>query len=252
MAIDPVKKKKKIASGDKLSRVELMKKRREELGKKGGGKLNYFIFKDGTVRMRPLPAPEDEEFALEVTFFYLSKEQGGVISPITFGEPCAIMEAYNELKASEDEDDKALAQKLKPKRRYMMMHIKYLDEKGLKVDEESGAKLALLTSQAYQDLCNLFLDEEQGDFSDPINGYDIKYRRTGSGQFDTEYSLTPCKPSKLPKKYNKVYDTRAEVEKLIPSYEETEAMVKAFLKLPDEDEDEPKPKKKKKKIRRDV
>lgn len=216
----------------KNSRVEKMKKRREELARKGGGNYQYFIFsKEGTYRMRPLPVPEDDEFGVEVVTFFLGKELGGVVSPASFGEPCYLMETYNKLQNSEDDDEKSLAAQLKPKKRYMVPHIKFQDEKGTKVDEEAGAKLALLTSGQYQDLCDLYLDDEHGDFTDPKDGYDIKYKRTGKGMTDTEYSTLACKPTRLPKKYNKIYNPEEMVRSLMPTYEETKSLAKKFLKL---------------------
>lgn len=218
--------------GTKNSRVEKMKKRQADLEKGSGGSYKYFLFtKEGTRRMRPLPAPDDEEFGVEVTTFFLGKEIGGVVSPTSFGGPCAIMEAYQKLLNSKNEDDKTLAAQLKPKKRYMVAHIAYLDDKGLKVDEDSGAKLALLTAGQYQDLCDLFLDDEHGDFTDPINGYDIKYKRVGKGMTDTVYSTLTCKSTKLPKKYNKIHDPLKMAKAITPTYEETQDMVKKFLKV---------------------
>lgn len=258
-----LKKKKVVSKGvpvkKKTSTRDKMKQRSEDLKKKGsGGGYKYFIFKDGVSRMRPLPIKEDVEPGVEVVFFYVSKDAGGFISPITFSEPCAYMEKYEELKRSKDEDDQALAKSMAPKRRYMVMHIKYKDEKGTEVDDENGAKLALLTNQQYQDLCDMYLDDEAGDFTDPVSGYDIKYKRSGKGMMDTVYSTLACKPTKLPKRYNKVYDPEAEVRNIIPSYEETEELLSQFLKVPSEGPKKKKTsssdevKKKKKKIKRDL
>jgi hypothetical protein len=215
----------------KNSKIEKIKKRKEELSKRGGGKYQYFIFKEGTVRMRPLPTPEDEDIGIEVITFYLGKELGGIISPATFGEPCGLMEKYEKLSNSKDEDDQNLASTMKPKKRMMVPHIKYKDEKGTQVDEDAGAKLALLTNNQYQDLTDLFLDEENGDMTDPKKGYDIKYKRTGKGQFDTEYSLLTCKSTPLPKKYNKIYSPEEMVRAIMPTYEDTVSLAKKFLKL---------------------
>lgn len=213
--------------GSKLA--DRLRKKKEELSKKGGGG-NLFFFKEGTHRMRLLPVAGEKEFAIEATYFYLGNDIKGVVSPVTFGEPCAIMEAYQKLKNSSDEDDRDMAKKIAPKKRYFALHIKYKDEKGKQVDEEAGIKLAILTNQLYQDLIDLYLDEEAGDMTDPKKGYDVKYKRSGSGQFDTEYSVLRCNPTPLAKKYAaKTYDPEAELRKIIPSYEETQAIVKKVL-----------------------
>jgi hypothetical protein len=200
-----------------------------------------FIKADTTVRVRPLPVDENEEFGLEIVTFYLGPEIKGVLSPSTFGLPCALNEKYLKLKASKDPDDQELAKgALKPKKKYVVPVIKYKDLKGAKIDEQSGVKLLQLANSAYQKMVDYSLDSEAGDFTDPREGYDLKVSRTGSGQFDTEYGVINCKPTPLAKKYNKVYDIKELVMKEMPTYEETKEKLVAFM-----GEDEPKKKKKK-------
>lgn len=213
--------------GKKLT--ERLKKKREELAKSGAGGTMFFL-KEGTTRMRLVPVGAEKEFAIEATYFYLGPEIKGVVSPMTFGEPCAIMEAYQKLKNSSKEDDREMAKKISPKKRYFALHYKYKDEKGKEVDMEAGVRLAILTNQLYQDLIDLYLDEEAGDMTDAKNGYDVKYKRTGSGQFDTEYSVLRCNSTPINKKFaGKVYDPEKELRKEIPTYEETQALVEKVL-----------------------
>lgn len=231
-----------------------LEKRKEQLAKKGGGKIPYFLVKEGVNRMRLLPAPPEKEFAIEATFFYISREIGGLVSPVTFNEPCAIMELYTKLKSSKNEEDRELAKKMSPKKRYFAMHYKYQDEKGKVVDFESGAKLTILTNSQYQDLIDLYLDEEAGDMTDPKNGYDIKYKRTGTGQFDTEYTTMRCNSTPINKKFaGKIYDPAVELKKIIPSYEETQNIAsQIFSDTPKTTDGVVRKKKKKKKVNRDI
>lgn len=229
------------------SRTDKLRERRKAFESNSKGDFNLIIFKEGIKRLRHLPVPDNDEPGIEVITFFLGNDIKGVISPATFGEPCAIMEKYVELKESSDSDDQALSKTFKPRNKYLVPSIQFKDEKGTEVDEQTGVKLANLASGQYQDLIDLFLDEEQGDFTDPISGYDIKYKRVGKGMLDTEYSMVPCKPTKLPKKYNKIWDPKEMVEKIMPSYEDTQDLIKRFLKL--EDEEEEPIRKKKKKIR---
>lgn len=254
----PLKKKKLVARNDmgekarpvkELSRADRLQARSAALRKSaaGAGSYKYFIFKEGDVRMRPLPVPEDQEFAVETTNFFFGKEIGGFVSPATFGDPCPAMNAYKALRESSDEDDRELANKFKPKKKYMSPHIKYKDLKGKEVDDEAGVKLAQLTNGQYQDLITLYLDEEEsGDFTDPNTGYDILYKRVGTGMTDTEYSLIKRNPTKLPKQYNKIYDPEQMVRDIIPPVEEIEQMLRNFLNL---DVDDPLPGEGKKKDR---
>lgn len=228
----------------KLSRADRLKKKRVELKTKGGGG-NITFLKEGTLRVRLLPVNEEADFVMEVTQFYLGQTIKGVFSPSTFGQPCAIMEKYEELKSSSDDDDKELAKKFTPKKKFLAACI-VLDDKGQKVDEEKGVTLVQLTSGLYQELIDLYLDDEEwGDMTDPESGYDIKLTRTGSGMMDTEYSCKPCKNTALPKKYNKEIDLEEMVKSIIPSYEETQDKINQFLGggVDSDDDEEEKPKK---------
>jgi hypothetical protein len=205
-----------------------MEKRRKELSQKGGG-FKSVGFKEGTTRIRILPCPADMEFGVEATFYFIDNKS--IISPATFGEPCALMEAYNRLKDSKDEDDKIAAKLVQPKRRYFVVACRYLDDKGLKLDTETGAKLHQLTNQVYQDIIDLYLDEQEaGDMTDPLKGYDLKIKRTGSGQFDTEYNVIACKPTKRPIQFKgKLFDPKEELRKIASTYDETVELVEKVL-----------------------
>lgn len=213
----------------KESLAERLKKKKQELKNKSGG-FPWFMVKEGTTRMRALPVGDEVDWACEVVFFFLGRDVGGIISPATFGEKCPIMAKYQKMSKSSDPDDRELAKRFKPSTKWMVAHIRYKDEKGKEVDEEQGAKCALLARSQYQDLLDLYLDDENGDFTNPEEGYDIKYKREGKGQMDTEYSCLPCKPSPLPKKYRKqVYDPIEMTKKVILSYDELKDKLAQFL-----------------------
>src|SRR6185369_7077990 len=131
----------------------------------------------------------------------------------------------------------------------------YKDEKGKEIDKEAGVKLLLVSAGVYQELIDLYLDSDAGDFTDPIKGYDIKIKRTGKGMTDTEYTVLRGNPSKLDKAYRKEVDPEAMVKALVPTYEETKQMLEDFLHLAPEEEEEKsskKDKKKKKKKSKDL
>lgn len=241
-------KKKKGVSSSGMTTRDKMLARKKQLESKGNGS-GLIYPKEGVLRMRMKSPGDDQELGIEVIQFYLSKEMGGIISPATFGEPCPFMEKYEELKNSKDDDDKELAKLLIPRRRYVIGGIIYADEKGTKVDYEGKDKGVLVPRQVYQDITELYLDEDEaGDMTDPINGYDIKIKRSGSGKFDTTYSATQCKPTKLDSKYRGTIDLEGIVRSQIKSYEELEELLDKFLKEDhsvDEEGEEEKPKKKK-------
>lgn len=235
-----------IKKKNKLSLRERLEKKRADLNSKGPGK--FITCKEGITRVRILNPGNEKEWALEVVYFYLGiKGNMAIISPATFGEKCAIMEAYNEMSNSKKAEDREFANKHKPGRRFIAGVIKYKDDAGKEIDTEVGIKPLLMTGGMYQEAIDLYLDDDNGDFTDPINGYDLKIKRTGKGKMDTEYKVLTGKPSKLPKQYRKEIDLEKMVREIMPTYKETKLMLDEFLSLPpEEDDDEPKKSKKKK------
>lgn len=237
----------KKSSGPTLR--EKMLARKKALESKGG--IQGFIFcKEGTTRIRIKSPGPDEELGIEVVQFYLGEKIGTVYSPQTFGEPCPIMEKYQELHNSSDPDDKELAKKLIPKRRYLVGGLIYEDDKGKKFAYNGEDKVIVLTRQVYQDVITLFLDEDEaGDMTDPKTGYDIKVMRSGKGQFDTTYSVMACRPTKLDKEHSKDVALEKMVREQIKDYDELEGLLKAYLNespAEEDDDEDIKPKKKKK------
>lgn len=236
-------KKKKLSSTGKTAK-EKMLERKKQLEKRGNGGGLVFP-KEGTTRLRIKSPGEDEELGLEIITFFLGKDIGGVISPATFDEPCPIMEKYMELKNSSDDDDKEVAKKLVPKKRYVIAGIGYKDEKGKEIDPDLIDRGYQVTSGVYQDIIDLYLDEDEwGDMTDDLEGYDIKITRSGKGITDTKYTVSPCQKKKLDKKYRGTVDLEKIVRNHILSYDEIEEKLKQFLNESDDDEDD-RPKKKK-------
>lgn len=228
--------KKKKKSGIMTTREKMLARKKDLEKRSGGGGMIYP--KEGTIRVRIKSRGADEELGIEVVQFYLGPKDGGIISPATFDEPCPFMEKFQELKNSEDPDDKALASRLVPRRRYILGVIGYKDTKGKEIDPDKIDKPMMVPRSVYQDIIDLYLDEEDwGDMTDPIEGYDIKITRTGSGKMDTSYSVSPCQKSKLDKKYREDIDLEKAVRASILSYDKLEEKLAAFLNESDEDSD---------------
>lgn len=223
-----VKQKESSKSGKKLSLKDRMKADRARL-KEGAGNNNMIYIKDGTLRVRILNVGEENQWYVEVIQFYLPGIKG-VFSPATFGEKCALMQWYEDMKTSKDEDDKALLAKIGLSRKYLVPVVVYSDDKGLKIDDSKSGKLLQLTKGLLIETMDYFLDEEWGDFTDVTNGYDIKYSREGKGKNDTTYSSAPCKPSKLQKPWGRKPIALEEmVKKEMPTYEQTKEYLAKFL-----------------------
>lgn len=239
-------KKKKLSSSGKSAKEKMMDRKKKLESRGSGGGL---IFpKEGVTRIRLKSPGDDEELGIEVVTFYLGRDIGGIISPATFDEPCPFMEKYKELKSSNDDDDKELAKKLVPKLKYIIGGIGYKDEKGKEIDPDMIDRGFQVSSGVYQDIIDLYLDEDEwGDMTDEIDGYDIKITRSGTGITDTKYTVSPCQRKKLDKKYLNPINLEAIVKKHILSYEDLEEKLKKFLNESDDEDEDERPKKKKKK-----
>lgn len=214
------------------------------------GSFKYLVIKEGTKRVRPLNVGKDNDFLEEVVFFYLGDKLKGVISPASYGEKCALMRHHEKLMNSGEQEDKDFVKAhFRADRRFMMMVLPYKDEKGKEIDTDMGPKLILITPTLEGQITDLFLDEEAGDFMDPITGFDLKLKRTGKGKNDTKYAALACKPTKLSKEYRKEYDLTAEIKKIIPTYEETKELLKEFLNGSNSEDEETNSEKRKKKKR---
>lgn len=245
------KTKKKTKSSIGMTTREKMLARKKQLSEKGGS--GGIIFpKEGTIRVRVMSQGPDKEIGLEMIQFYHPKK-GGIVSPATFGEQCPFMDKYQELKSSKDEEDQALAKQLSPRRRYIIGVTCFTDEKGKEVDPDRVCKPMLIPSSVYQDIIDLYLDEDDwGDMTDPEEGYDIKITRSGKGKNDTTYSVTACPRGKsnISSKFIKEMDLEEVIRGQVKPYEELEELLDEFLNgsLDDEEEDdeEETPKKSKK------
>lgn len=251
MATKEKDKNKKKLSTSGMTTKEKMLARKKALEAKGNN--SGFIFcKEGVTRIRIKSPGPDEELGIELVQFFLGDKIGTIISPETFGEPCPLMEKYLELKDSSNDDDKELAKKLVPKRRYAVGGLVYEDDKGKKLAYEGKDRVIVLTRSVYNDIINLYLDEDEaGDMTDPKTGYDVKVTRTGKGQFDTNYSVQNCKPTKLDKKYAKDVPLEKMVKAQIKSYDELETILKNYLNEGDDDDEDEAPKEKKKSSKSD-
>ncbi len=223
----------------KTLKQRMLEKKTELKKKASGGGFILRQKEEGTIRMRIMNCGADNEFAFELTTFWLG-DIGEVISPATFGEPCACMEKYQDLKGSSDEDDIEIAKKLVPRKKYVIPQIMYKDDKGKEVDEDNSEKLFTIAGGTYQDIIDLYLDDDEwGDMTDPKEGYDIKITRTGKGKNDTKYTVSPCKNTAVPKAYaKKVIDLEEMVKAKVNTYEETLQKLNQFLGTASEDADE--------------
>jgi hypothetical protein len=230
--------------------LKRMRERKEEM--KSNFSNNFLYLKaDTTLRLRVLPVGEDEDFGMPVVNFYLGLDQQGgpksVISPSTIDLPCALSEYFEELVEQEGRGSD-MAKLLRPRTRIVIPVVKKEGLDGAeakKVDDKMGVRLFYITTSQYQELVDWILDEELGDFSDPKDGYDIKFKREGSTMTDTTYTQRSCRQSPLPKQYAKEVNIQDLLKEEIPTYEETKKYLDMFLNKQNKEDDEDEPKSKK-------
>lgn len=206
-----------------------MRDKKEELKKKAQSGFIIRQKEEGTIRIRILPTGDDNDFMKEVVQFWLGDE-GSVVSPETYEEPCAVMEKYKELKASKKDADKDLAKVIMPKRRQLIPVLIFKDKKGKKIDKDQSGKLLQITNGLGQAIIDLYLDDDEwGDMTHPKDGYDLKITRDGLKMTDTTYTVQPCKNTPIDKAFKKDIDLDDLVRSQITSYEDGETKLAAFL-----------------------
>jgi len=114
---------------------------------------------------------------------------------------CPVCEWAASLQNSNKKEDVVLGKELQAQDRYVMNIIDIAEpEKGVQIFE-CGKGL-------FNDILQLFLDEEYGDIDDLNTGRNVKIERVGSTKFDTRYSVMPAaQQSRVnPRVMEKVYD----------------------------------------------
>lgn len=236
-----------MAKKVKKSLAERLRAKKSEIKSKSQRSNIIRQKEEGTMRVRVLPVGDENEFVMEIMQMWLGKDIGSCVTPEIFGDPCAMMDAYRELKDSDDDADKELAKRIMPKTRYVMPVLVYKDLKGKVVDEELSGKLMQITGGLFQEIIDLYLDEDEwGDMTDPLKGYDLKITREGKGMTDTTYTVSPCKNTPLPKEWRKEIDLEAMVREEVDTYEQTVEKRDEFLGNSHDDDEEEVPTKKKK------
>ena len=203
---------------------------KKEAIKSSQGNNDFHYLKPGVNRIRPVPLTEESDPLPEIITFFLDKESGTVISPATFNEPCPVMEKYEKLLKSGSEDDIELANKIKPKRRFVTYALKYEDEKGKNLIP-GGPRLVLLPMSVGSQLIDFYTEDEDGygDFTNAHNGYSLKIKKEGQG-LNTEYSVLATPQSPCPKPWIKEsIDISQKIKEAILPYTVLKDKLKTFL-----------------------
>ena len=140
-----------------------------------------------TIRVVPFKYNKDYPFT-EMQFHYGIGKFKVIASPLNWDEKDPIAEFAKQLRGTNDKENWSLAKKLDPKTRVFVPVI-------VRGQEEEGVQMWEFGKMVYESFLNLAADEEVGDFTDIVNGRDIKLVTTGPDTNGTQYNKTTLSPS---------------------------------------------------------
>ncbi len=190
------------------------------------------------VRVVPFKYNKENPF-VEMKFYYNIGSRKVIASPLNWGEKDPIAEFAKQLRGTNDKENWRLAKKLDPKVRVFIPVI-------VRGEEHEGVQLWQFGKLIYEDFLNLAADEEVGDFTDIMEGRDIKVTTVGPEVTGTKYNKTTISPSMktspLSEDENEIetwlenQDNPLETYKPLP-FDDIKAALQEWL-TPDEEEEE--------------
>ena len=120
----------------------------------------------GKHQIRIVPSMFNPEMPFSELYFHYGIGKYPMIALTNFGEQDPVVDFVNELRKTSDRDNWSLSGKLAPK---MRVHAPVV----VRGEEDKGVRLWGFGKQVYNTLLQLAADEDIGDFTDIINGFDI-------------------------------------------------------------------------------
>jgi hypothetical protein len=227
--------------------LNVIKQRLESLNKQsnnsGGGNNKNLFWKPSIgkqlIRVVPSKYNKANPFS-EMMFYYGIGSKRVMASPANWGEKDPIMEFAKQLRNTNDKENWRLAKKLDAKVRTFAPII-------VRGQEDEGVKLWQFGKEVYQEFLNMAADEEIGDFTDIVEGRDIKLTTVGPEVTGTPYNKTTIGPSL---KTTPLADTEDMVKNLLEnqadpmkvfkplSYDEMKGALQEWLSPEDEEEED--------------
>ena len=140
-----------------------------------------------TIRVVPFKYNKDYPFT-EMKFYYGIGSRKVIASPLNWGEKDPIAEFAKQLRGTNDKENWRLAKKLDPKTRIFAPVI-------VRGEEAEGVQMWEFGKEIYEAFLQMAADEEVGDFTDIMNGRDIKLTTVGPDTTGTPYNRTTISPS---------------------------------------------------------
>jgi len=189
-----------------------------------------------TVRLIAFPDNDGQPFA-ERWFYYGIGANRGLLTPHQFGKPDPFQELINKLRDDGSKESYELAKKLYPKMRSYALVV-------VRGEEDKGVRIWSFGKTVYQELLNIMLDEDFGDITDPLEGFDVKVecvKQPGRKWANTSVRARPRSSalSDDKKQIKEWMDNLPSLDELYTckSYEELEKIINEWLDAgaPDED-----------------
>lgn len=161
---------------------------------KGGGMknnekaLSFWKPTVGKALVRFVPSKFNQENPFRELYFHYGIGKRTIISPSNFGEKDPIIEFAKELRKTKEPENWKLAKKLEPKMRVFAPVI-------VRGEEDKGVRLWEFGKEIYQSLLSLAADEDIGDFTDIMEGRDMKIETVGPETTGTEYNKSRIMPA---------------------------------------------------------
>ena len=173
--------------------LNLIKQRLESLNKqstntKKGGNSLFWKPSVGKQVVRVVPNKYNKQIPFTEMLFYYGIGPRVMASPQNWRQKDPIQEFTKQLRQSGDKENWRLAKKLDAKTRIFAPVV-------IRGQEDEGVKLWQFGKEVYQDFLNMASDDEIGDFTDIVNGRDIKLTTVGPEVTGTPYNKTSVGPS---------------------------------------------------------
>lgn len=226
--------------------LNVIKKRLESLNKQtnnSSGNNNKNLFwkpSMGKQLIRVVPSKYNKANPFtEMMFYYGIGSKRVMASPANWGEKDPIQEFAKQLRGTNDKENWRLAKKLDAKVRVFAPII-------VRGEESEGVKLWQFGKEIYQEFLNMAADEEIGDFTDIVQGRDIKLTTVGPEVTGTPYNKTSIGPSlkhsplaETEEVINNLLENQADPMKVFKplSYEEMKEALQEWLSPEDSEEE---------------
>lgn len=139
----------------------------------------------GKHQLRIVPSAFTPDYPFAELFFHYDVGKYPMIALSNFGKQDPVEEFIKELRSTPDSDNWSLAAKLQPRQRTFAPVI-------VRGEEEMGVRLWGFGKTVYKSLLSLAEDEDIGDYTDPVTGFDMIVEQTPSKPYpETTVRIKP-------------------------------------------------------------